>query len=144
MKYSPIVALIACLAALSACDLPRDPEQTTQKLRGGTLTVGVGAAEEPDDPRERDILRRLAQRLDAELRYEQGELHWLVSELEEGRVDLIAGRIPKTTPFAKETGLTAPVSAMTLDGRQVKTVFLIRKGENGFLTEVERAIGVSP
>ena len=45
------------------------------------------------------------------------------------------------SPFAKEVGTTGPVSSMLLGDKRVKTVFALRKGENGFLMETEKAIG---
>ena len=31
----------ACLLALAACGLPKDPEETLERVRGGELRVGV-------------------------------------------------------------------------------------------------------
>ena len=145
-RFRNVIAVFIAAAGvtLAGCDLPRDPHGTTEKVRGTTLTVGVEAEEEPSDRRERAALERLADRLDADLVYERGELHRLVKRLEDGKIDLIAGHLPRTTPFAGELGTTAAVSSMTLGDRQVKTVFAIRKGENGFLAEVEKAIGETP
>lgn len=141
-KTSLTIALLAM--SVASCDIPRDPENTLETVRGDTLTVGVNGDNEPADPKERAALDRLAERLDAELVIRRGELHHLVADLEEGDIDLIGGHFPKTTPFSGEVGLSAPVSTMMLGDRQVKTVFAVRKGENGFLAEVEKAIGNSP
>jgi polar amino acid transport system substrate-binding protein len=39
MRRSTSIGLLLVLAA--ACDLPRDPEGTLERVRGGTLRVGV-------------------------------------------------------------------------------------------------------
>jgi hypothetical protein len=127
--------------ALAGCDVPADPEHTTDTVRGQTLVVGVTTDDEPSDPDERAAIERLAQRLDATVEYRRDEIHRQVKALEEGEIHLLAGHLPKTTPFAKETGTTVPVSSMLLGGKRVKTVFALRKGENGFLVETEKAIG---
>jgi len=142
MKIANVIAaLLLLLPALAGCDLPRDPQGTLDKVRGGTITVGVNADDEPADPRERAALERLAGDVGADLSFRVDELHTLIADLEGGRIDMIAGHIPKTTPFAEKVGLSASVSRMTLGDDEVKTVFAVRKGENGFLTAVETAIG---
>ena len=110
-------------------------------LRGQALIVGVTTDDEPSDPDERAAIQRLAKRLDATVEYRRDEIHHQVKALEEGEIHLLAGHLPKTTPFAKEVGTTGPVSSMLLGDKRVKTVFALRKGENGFLMETEKAIG---
>tara|TARA_B100000949_G_scaffold226275_1_gene231430 strand:+ start:580 stop:1017 length:438 start_codon:yes stop_codon:yes gene_type:complete len=136
-----LLAALLLGMALAGCDLPRDPEATTDHVRGKTLIVGITTDDEPSDPKERAAIEQLAERLDAQVEYRRGELHQLVRTLEDGGIHLIAGHIPETTPFATETGLSAPVSSVVVDGERVKTVFAVRKGENGFLTEMETAMG---
>jgi len=144
MKIARLTLVLALLfPALVGCDLPRDPESTLVKVRGGTLTVGIGGPGGPTDPGERAALERLASDVGAEITYHSAELHKLAAELQDGRIDIIAGHLPQKTPFSKELGLSAPVSTTRLGNETVKTVFAVRKGENGFLQAVETAIGES-
>jgi hypothetical protein len=131
--------LVALL--IVSCDVPRDPEGTLEKVRGATLTVGVNGQNELTDARERQVIEHFASSLDAKIRYQHGELHQLVAQLENGEIDLIAGKLPGQTPFAKKLGLSQPVSTTVLDGRTVDTVFAVRQGENGFLFQLEKSAG---
>ena len=136
-----IIAVALIGLAVAGCDVPADPEHTTEQVRGQTLIVGVTTDDEPSDPDERAAIERLAKRLDATVEYRRDEIHHQVKALEEGEIHLLADHLPKTTPFAKEVGTTGPVSSMLLGDKRVKTVFALRKGENGFLMETEKAIG---
>lgn len=143
LTRTKLLTSIALAVSLAGCDLPRDPEDTTATVRGGTLIVGVSTDEEPSDPKERAAIERLAERLDAKVEYRSDEIHRQVEALKEGEIQLLAGHIPETTPFASEIGTTAPVSSMELGGERVKTVFALRKGENRFLVETEKAMGAA-
>ncbi|MFD1694340.1 ABC transporter substrate-binding protein [Roseibium aestuarii] len=133
--------------ALAACNFPQDPEETLDKVRGGELVVGVNGSSKADpaagleNPRERAILTRFAERLDARIVLRHDEFHQLAAALEEGEVDLIAGDLPETTPFATRLGLSRPMSETRLRGETVKTVFAVRKGENRFLSLLETVAG---
>jgi hypothetical protein len=124
-----------------SCDVPRDPEGTLEKVRGATLTVGVNGKNELTDERERQVIEHFASSLDAKISYHHGELHQLVAELENGEIDLIAGKLPGQTPFANKLGLSQPVSTTVLDGKTIDTVFAVRQGENGFLFQLEKSAG---
>lgn len=139
-SISPI-AVTCLLLALAGCDVPRDPEQTLDHVRGATLVVGIGTGDDLTDPRERAAVDRLADELDARTVFRRAEFHRLATELENGEIDMIAGALPENTPFSKRLGLSAPVSSVRLGEREIKTVFAVRKGENGFLKSVETAIG---
>lgn len=136
-----VIAVALIGLALAGCDVPADPEHTTEDVRGKTLIVGITTDDEPSDPDERAAIDRLAKRLDATVEYRRNEIHRQVKALEKGEIHLLAGHLPKTTPFAKEVGTTGPVSSMLLGSKRVETVFALRKGENGFLMETEKAIG---
>ncbi|MFN0264243.1 hypothetical protein ACKTEK_10240 [Tepidamorphus sp. 3E244] len=143
MPIARLLVILPFLLALGACDMPRDPEGTLDKVRGKELIVGVMNVSGLDD-RETAAIERVAQRLEAEAVLQPGEPHKLVADLNTGHVHLLAGGIPKNTPFKSETGLTAPVSSTVIEGERVETVFAVRKGENGFLAAVERALRSQP
>lgn len=136
-----VVSGLLALLALAGCDVPRDPEGTLSDVRGKTLIVGVNDGNEPADERERAVLERFAESVNADISYHRAEFHRLAADLKNGRIHVIAGHLPKTTPFSKEIGLSVPVSSMELDGERVETVFAVRKGENGLLTSLETALG---
>ncbi|QDZ01575.1 hypothetical protein FQ775_14980 [Nitratireductor mangrovi] len=128
------------LLGLAACDLPRDPERTSQRVRDGQLVVGhvTGA---PISAEEGNILRRVADSLSASVRIVDGNAHELVEMLDRGAVHIVAGRLPEDTPFADRMGLTKPVGTLSRGSETVATVFAVRQGENAFLRIVNRVIG---
>lgn len=132
--------LVAGLAGLTvtACDLPKDPEDTTSEVRGGVLKAGLlrGANTERDQA----IVRRLAQQLDAEAEFQTGEAHQLVRAVERGDIHVIGGGLPAATPFKSHLGLSRPAGRLSGSPEGSKRVLAVRAGENGFLVELNRAI----
>lgn len=139
---TPIRLLVLGVAAslVGGCDLPKDPEGTLQHVRGAVLHVGVTGADGLTDREEQKAIERLAADLGAKIEYQSGELHRLADQLEHGEIEIIADQIPSDTPFSKHLGLSSPVSEIVIGNKRKKTVFAVRKGENGFLMAVERAI----
>jgi hypothetical protein len=132
--------LAGALGVLAGCDdLPRDPEETTERVGGAVLRVGWVAGAEPS-PIERAAVAGVAERLDASVEASEGPVHQLVADLQEGKLHLLGGALPEKTPFASEIGLTKPVGIVTLRGEIQPTVMAIRSGENRFLLLVNEAI----
>ena len=124
---------------LTACDLPRDPEETLEAVRGQELRVGVlkfGENAEKDRP----IVERLAASLDAKLTYVEGDAHALVEDLKRGHLHLVIGGVPESTPFGRELGLSKPVGPLHGAREEEKRVLAVRPGENAFLLRVNQAI----
>ena len=139
-----LLATVAGLAMagglLAGCDdLPRDPERTTEEVRGAVLRVGWVAGAEPTGI-ERAAVAGLAARLDAALKVTEGTVHQLVAALDEGKVHVVGGGLPEKTPFASDIGLSKPVGTFVLRGEAQPTVMAIRSGENRFLLLLNDAI----
>lgn len=134
------LTIIVCLAMVVGCDLPRDPENTLNRVRGDILKIGTTSATGLSDARERAVLNAFAEKVGAEIRLHHEELHALVKQIERGEIHLIAGRLPKNTPFSKHLGLSAPVSKLRRKNKIVDTVFGVRPGENAFLYELDKTI----
>ena len=113
--------LAAALAAAAAatfggCQYPADPDGTLERVRDGTMRVGVTASDpwvdlaDPGDPQgvEPELARRFAARLNAEVEWIEGSEEELMGALEEGQLDLVVGGLTKKTPWKKEAALTRP------------------------------------
>lgn len=106
----------AAVAALSGCQFPADPDGTLERVRDGTMRVGVTESDpwvdlaDPDDPQgvEPELLRRFAARLNAEIEWVDGSEEELMGALKEGELDLVAGGLTKKSPWTKEAALTRP------------------------------------
>lgn len=133
---------VAVVCATLACGIPRDPEGTLERVRGGTLRVGVIHAppwvtvEHLDsDPRglEIDLVRGLAGAVDADLEFTVGGETALIERLEEFELDLVVGGLDDDSPFGEQVGFIRPY--MTAGDRD--HVVAGPPGENAWLRVVE-------
>ncbi|WP_036479910.1 hypothetical protein [Nitratireductor basaltis] len=138
-----VATLVLTLFALSACSFPSDMRGTSDEIRGTVMVVGVIGSDKAG-PRESEIINRIADHYNARVMWVTGEAHRLVSDLEQGKIHLLAGAIPQSTPFGRKIGLSRPLAYTIIGGDRHKTVLAVRKGENAFLLQVNRAIGTSP
>lgn len=142
---SPLLALLlsAFLVPLTACDLPRDPVGTLERVRGDTLRVGVVASppylvrtgEVAGGP-EGELVRAFAARIDAEVEWRWGSLDEHMKALESFELDLVAAGLTMTSPWKKKVGLTRP---WEVEGKR-KQVLAVPPGENGMLVALEALI----
>ena len=106
--------MLAALA-LAACGLPRDPDGTLDRVRGGTLRAGLiehppwasGEAGEPTGV-EVELLEALAEGLDAEVRWTTGTESELIESLELGELDAVVGGLTVDSPWVSKAAFTAP------------------------------------
>lgn len=134
-----VLMMFLVASALPACDLPRDPEQTLESVRGQELRVGVlkyGENAEKDRP----IAEWLATSLGSKLVYVEGDAHALFEDLRRGHLHLVIGGVPESTPFQKELGLSKPVGRLHGAHEEEDRVIAVRPGENAFLLKVNQAI----
>ncbi|MFB8189379.1 hypothetical protein ACFC14_08620 [Microbacterium sp. NPDC055988] len=140
-----VLAGIAVVALLSGCGLtvPTDPDGTLDSVTGGVLRVGTSPDGElveviGDDPSGAivDIVDRFADRIDAETDWTVASEETLVTELEAGNLDLIAGGITPDTPWVDKAGVTRGYRGIEgAEGREL--VMLVPLGENAFLSALE-------
>lgn len=107
--------LIVVVLALAGCGFPNDIAHTTEKVRGGVLSVGL--AENPPwvirtdaGPAglEPEIIRAFAKELDAEIQW-----HWdsdsnLLAALHHGQLDLVASGFTRNSRLSKFAASTKP------------------------------------
>jgi hypothetical protein len=133
------LAAASTLFLLLACNLPDDPDGTTETVTGGVLRIG--ALTDPLDPVDAEAVARVAKALQAEPEFMTADPHTLFVQLEDGTLHVVAGRIPVTTPFSGDVALSDPMGRVMLGDDTEDRVLAIRKGENRFLIAVNRAIG---
>jgi polar amino acid transport system substrate-binding protein len=133
-----VAVLVLCLGA-AACGLPRDAAGTLKRVRGGVIRVGV--IENPPwvmdvsgDPQgvEPALVKTLAAELGAQVQWTRGPEHDLMRALHERRLDLVAGGLDDTVPWAKGVALTRPYYR---DER--RHVLAAPRGENAWLVRIE-------
>jgi ABC-type amino acid transport substrate-binding protein len=142
-----IIGLTIALA--SACGLPRDPEGTLERVRGGTLRVGfvvdtpwVTAAGNGAGGIEGSIVAELARGLGARVAWVHASETPLLTALHDGDLDLVVGGLTKESPWNGKVSLTRPyyVDTAIVHGktREVPHVVAVRSGENAWQVHIER------
>jgi polar amino acid transport system substrate-binding protein len=109
-----LVAVAAFLAVLAAgCGIPRDPESTLDRVRGGTLRAGITASEPwttLDDGRpggvEVELVERFASELGARIEWVDGSEADLIGALEVRELDLVVGGLTADTPWQAKAAIT--------------------------------------
>ena len=142
---------LATGAVALACALPRDPEGTLERVRGGELRVGVVehpaylrlAGEEPEGPKA-DLVRDLARELDARIVWLPGRAEELARAAEGFGVDLLAGGWEQGSKLAAGLGVTRPfhtaqgiAEAPGVEPRERRYVWLVPPGENAWLLTLD-------
>ena len=109
-----MVLLVAVLALLPAeCGIPRDPERTLERVRGGTLRAGITASApwttlEGGRPGgvEVELVERFAGELGARVEWVDGSEADLIAALEMRELDLVVGGLTADTPWQARAAIT--------------------------------------
>jgi polar amino acid transport system substrate-binding protein len=133
-----IAVLILC-----GCSLPKDPDDTLQRVQGGTLRVGVAIAPpwtmdsagtfggvEPG------LVRALAGELGTTVRWVPGNESVLLPLLHQRKLDLVIAGLDETTPWKKSVGITRPYHTVS-DPEERRLVWAVAPGENAWQVRVE-------
>ena len=132
---------VALAFALTACDLPRDPEGTLERIEGSALRVGI--TDSPPwtivtdgDPAgvEAELLKHLARDLDAEIEWVEGSQSEILEEIEEGHLDVAVGGFTADDPWAKKVTFIQPYFTLGEDAH----VMAVPHGENAWIVRLER------
>lgn len=140
--------LAVCLAAnglaAAACGIPRDPEDSLDRVRqtgilraGFTVhepwvtTDGAGGASGP----EAEIISRFAGSLGARVEWRQGSESELFEALERFELDVVIGGLTADNPAGPSLGLTRGYVE-----RDEQHVIASAPGENRLLVALERAV----
>jgi polar amino acid transport system substrate-binding protein len=111
-----ILAAACVLPLLAGCDFPADPEGTLDRVRGGTMRVGVihdrpwvilsdGAEPAGVEP---ELVRRFAETIDAEIEWVEGTEADLAAAMGGFQLDLIVGGLTREFPYVDDVALTRP------------------------------------
>ena len=137
-------AAILMLSVLTvACDLPRDPEKTSERI-ASTHQLRVGVTDNPPwtdvsqaEPTgtEPDLVRRYAASAGARVQWTRGNETSLVKSLEDHDLDLVIGGFDAKTQWTSTVGATQPY-VKDVEGK--KRIFLVAPGENRFILSLDR------
>ncbi len=144
-RATGIVATLALSAAFAGCGLtiPADPDGTLDAVTGGELRIGtspdgdlVEVANGTPSGSIVDLVDDFADSIQAEPDWTVASEETLVTMLEAGDLDLIAGGITSDTPWVERAGVSRGYTGIDgAEGREI--VMLVPLGENAFLTALE-------
>jgi polar amino acid transport system substrate-binding protein len=108
--------VVLAIVVLPGCTTPPvDPDNTLERVRGGTMRVGI--TEHPPwtdlssgSPAgiEVEVLERFAVEVDAEIDWFDGSEEELFGALKQGQLDVVIGGLGAKNPYSKEASLTHP------------------------------------
>ncbi|HYI58631.1 MAG TPA: transporter substrate-binding domain-containing protein [Microlunatus sp.] len=145
---STVLGVLCLVLTLASCgvSIPADPDDTLERVRQGTLRVGVSpqppwtgvdAAGEPVG-RDVDLVADFAAGLGAEVRWVVGGEEQLITALEHGDLDLMVGGLTKDTPWTDKAAVTRPYAhGVDATGEPIELVMATPMGENAFLRSLE-------
>ena len=131
--------------ACTSSGYPADPDVTLDRVTGGVLRAGVvhhpphvdASGAEPVGP-EPDLIRGFAAAHDARVEWTVAGEEALMTALEKGDVDLVAGGLTSASPWTSHASITRDYAeAQGPDGEPVKLVMAVPLGENQMLTALE-------
>ncbi|SEM55575.1 polar amino acid transport system substrate-binding protein [Stigmatella aurantiaca] len=109
------VGVLAVLVLGIGCGLPRDPNGTLERVRGGTLRAGVVERPPftqagPGTPSgvEATLVEELARSLGATVEWTVGTEPRLMEALKHRKLDLVVGGLSADTPYAAHVALSRP------------------------------------
>jgi polar amino acid transport system substrate-binding protein len=110
-----LLPFVLALSLLACSRIPRDPEETLKRVRGGELRVGlvehppwvIRTNAEPAGA-EVELVRQLAGELGATPVWLWGGEQQHLEALKRFELDLVIGGLTADTPWRKEVGLTSP------------------------------------
>jgi polar amino acid transport system substrate-binding protein len=113
---SGLAALIAAMllaVGAAGCGIPRDPESTLDRVRGGTLRAGITASEPwttleggQSGGVEVELVEQFAQQLGAKVQWVDGSEAELIGALEVRELDLVVGGLTADTPWQSKAAIT--------------------------------------
>jgi polar amino acid transport system substrate-binding protein len=108
-----LVGAILAVLLVGGCGIPRDPESTLDRVRGGVLRVGVTESEpwtrlEAGQPTgvEVELVERFAAEVGARVEWVDGSEADLIAALEVRELDLVIGGLTADTPWQAKAAIT--------------------------------------
>jgi polar amino acid transport system substrate-binding protein len=103
------------VAALTGCQFPRDVDGTLARVRGGEMRVGmiesdpwVTLTDGRPGGEEVELVKRLARRLDASVKWVRGSESELITALHGVQLDLVIGGLTRASEWKRTVTLTRP------------------------------------
>ena len=129
---------------VAGCNLPRDPENSLNRIRRtGVLRAGFTVHEpwvrldgDAAAGPEADVVKAFAESLGARVEWHKGSESQVFEALEAFEIDIAIGGFEQANPWAPTLGTTRPY----VEVGKKKHIVALPPGENRLLVEFERAL----
>ncbi len=136
---------IGALVIAIACGLPRDPDRTLERVRGGVVRVGIAESQpwvvvtaNGAEGVEPTLVKAIADSLGASIEWIRKGESELLTDLEERKLDLVLAGLTDDSPWKTKVALTKPFYEDP--STRKKHVMAAPPGENAWLVFVERQL----
>ena len=146
IRLAALTTVTTLLLAGCGVQIPVDPDGTTDRVREGTLRVGIthnppwtdtASSAEPGGT-EAELAKAFAAELAADIAWTEGSEAALVHGLEHGTLDLVIGGFVDSSPWQEHAAVTrAYRETQSEQGERERRVMLTPMGENRFLVTLE-------
>ena len=135
-------AALALVLPLAACgNYPRDPNGTLDRVRNSrSFSVGLAAPLDKSAPEVGVFLDRLGRELAATPQAIDGDAETLLTQLEEGKIDLVIGQFEKKSPWLDRVTIGPPLRLEPQDKLEFLLAPAMSNGENAWIALIEREV----
>lgn len=138
---SAIFRCVAAVAGNGMWHIPARPENTLDQVREhGRFRVGLEAGSNARAPAAAGLLRSVGRETGASPQVVDGSAERLLTQLEQGKLELVIGSFEKNSPWQTRVNIGPPLATF----QEGQTVFRIapvmRNGENAWIALVERHV----
>lgn len=127
LVFSLVTGLVAC------SDIPKDTEGSLQQIRTERVfRVGLIAGSSDEEGRGRRLIEAVAAEAEAKPAITAGAAELLLTQLEDGELDLVVGTMAAKSPWAVKVHASKPLSP-SADKAPTSLVAMARNGENAWI-----------
>jgi polar amino acid transport system substrate-binding protein len=108
-------AAVLCVLLTASCGFPKDPEGTLERVRGGTLRVGITTndpwtivEEDEHSGVEVELVEGFAREIDSEVEWTEGSESELIAALHQRELDLVVAGLASNGSWTAEVTPTHP------------------------------------
>jgi hypothetical protein len=141
MNARLFLSLLAIFALGSCGDFPKDPRSTLDRIRTERLFhVGLVSSGSNGnvDPAAMQLIGKIGGATQASPQLVRGETEVLLTDLEEGQLDLVIGDFEKKSPWAARVTFGPPLKTQWQGKSELQLKPAMRNGENAWIALIER------
>jgi hypothetical protein len=135
---SVLLAALLALLAGGCGEFPRDPNHTLSQVRQQrNFRVGLMGGEEGAGREAASLVARISRQTGASPQVVQGAAERLLTELENGQLEVVIGSFDKKTPWRARVTIGPPLAKSRRGAAEFELAPAMRNGENAWIALIE-------